>query len=215
MKKICIPNKKNLHITPSYGDCSGYYYTPAISYFYLKRLRMMIDMVRNKGVSVLDAGCGCGIFFYELQKMFSKLYGMDLRKDIAAVKKCLKKDNIESNIVNGDIYKIPYKDSSFDCVVSMSVLEHIKDLEEPVREIKRVLKENGSFICGFPVRNLLMHSFFKVIRFDDLEDHPSSHRDILEMLKRNFYIEKTVTFPSFLKIDYSFYIVCRCIKNKG
>lgn len=213
MRKICIPDRKNLYVTPGYGDCSGYYYRPVINYFYLKRIQMMIDLVDGKNGSVLDAGCGCGVLFYELQKVFSKLYGMDLRKDITAVKRCLEKDDIGANLINGNIYNIPYRDFSFDCVVSMSVLEHIKYLEGPIEEIRRVLKDGGSFVCGFPVRNFLMHSFFKIMGFDDLKDHPSSHRDILEMLERNFYIEKMVTFPSFLKIDYSFYIVCRCIRK--
>jgi len=212
MKNICIPDRKNLHITPGYGDCSGYYYIPVISYFYLKRIWMMINMLDGKNNNVLDAGCGCGILFYELKKTFSKLYGIDLRKDIAMVKKCLEKDNIRASIMNGNICNIPYKDSSFDCVVSMSVLEHIKCLEGPIKEVKRVLKDDGSFVCGFPVRNFLMHSFFKIIGFDDLKSHPSSHGDILEVLGKNFRIEKITIFPSFFKVDASFYIVCRCKK---
>ena len=169
----------------------------------------------GKGDSVLDAGCGCGILFYELQKIFSKLYGMDLRKDISVVKRCMEKDNISANLINGDIYNIPYRESSFDCVVSMSVLEHIKYLEGPINEIRRVLKDSGKFVCGFPVRNFLMHSFFKIVRFDDLKDHPSSHNSIMSTLKKSFYIDKIAIFPNFSKMDCCFYITCRCVKIKN
>ena len=96
----------------------------------------------------------------------------------------------------------------------MSVLEHISDLDRPIKEIARVLKENGHAIIGFPVKNFIMHQFFKIIKFDDEKDHPSHHRDIYNALKRNFNVEKIVIFPSFLKIDHALYVVCSCKKNK-
>lgn len=43
-------------------------------------------------------------------------------------------------------------DESFDCVISFQVIEHIKRDEEFVREVWRVLKKGGTFICSTPNR---------------------------------------------------------------
>lgn len=203
-------NIKNLYTTRENCDCSIYYQTPVIKYFYLKRARMIIDLIKEYGKNVLDAGCGCGILFYELRKRFSNLNGIDLRGDIKDIKEALEKDRIRANLINGDLSNLPYKNDTFDCVVSMSVLEHISDLNQPIKEIGRVLKKNGVAVFGFPVKNIFLHLFFKIIKFDDEKGHPSDHKDIYNALNKNFNIEKMVNFPSFLKMDHSLYIVCRC-----
>ena len=207
-----FPDKKNLHVTNNYGDCSGYYYIPILSYFYIKRISMVLSVIKKQSGKVLDIGCGSGVLFYWLRKKFAHLYGLDLRQDLPKSKKMLEDQGIKVNLINGDMFRLPYKKASFDCIVSMSVLEHIADLQQPLEEIKRVLKEGGEFACGFPVKNFLMHQFFRLIGFDDKKDHPSDHRKIYELLKINFKIEKVIKFPYFLKSDHCFYIACRCKK---
>lgn len=213
MPKIYVPRKKNLQITDHYGDCARYYYVPLIKKFYLKRVDMIVDLIECEKGRVLDIGFGSGILYYQLKERFSDLNGIDLRNDIDLVKTSLEKDNIKANLIKSDLFNLPYKDASFECIVSMSVLEHIINLESAVKEINRVLKEGGKFICGFPVKNFLMHQFFKAIKFDDEKDHPSDHRCIYEALKKNFNIERTIRFPSFLKIDHCLYMACRCGKK--
>lgn len=212
MSKIHIPQKRKLYITEQDEDCGKCYYMPIIGNFYLKRIKMVCALIKQKGQRVLDLGYGCGILFYELRDRFSELNGMELRSDGNLIKKTLAAAGIKASLTNGNLFHLPYKEASFDCVVAMSVLEHISDLGQPLREIKRVLKKGGSFICGFPTKNFYMHQFFKLMRFDDEKGHPSSHNYIYQMLKRNFSIDKTIKFPSFLKMDYCLYITCRCKK---
>lgn len=48
--------------------------------------------------------------------------------------------------------KLPFADSSFDCVISFQVIEHIKDDVEFVAEIYRVLRPGGKAIISTPNR---------------------------------------------------------------
>jgi len=211
--KLNIPYKKeDLHITKEYGDCSGYYYLPVIGWFYVKRVKMICELMRASGKKVLDIGYGSGLLFHELNNRFCFLSGMDIRKDAKSVKDKLQKSGIRTNLINGNLFHIPYMDASFDCIVAMSVLEHISDLEQPVREMRRVLKDDGELICGFPTKNIMMHQFFKLIGFNDDKDHPSSHNYVYKVLKENFKIEKTIRLPSFLPMDHCLYVACICRK---
>lgn len=49
-----------------------------------------------------------------------------------------------------DIENLPFKDKSIDIVINIAVLEHVKNPEKVVKEIFRVLKENGFIYTGFP-----------------------------------------------------------------
>jgi SAM-dependent methyltransferase len=52
--------------------------------------------------------------------------------------------------VTGVAEMLPFKNGSFDAVISLSVLEHVKDPFQCAREISRVLKPGGQLICSVP-----------------------------------------------------------------
>lgn len=56
----------------------------------------------------------------------------------------------ESTDVRGVGEVLPFKDNSFDAVVSIAVLEHVKDPFRCAKEIQRVLKPGGDLICCVP-----------------------------------------------------------------
>ncbi|KQT78110.1 class I SAM-dependent methyltransferase [Methylobacterium sp. Leaf466] len=46
--------------------------------------------------------------------------------------------------------KLPFRDDSFDAVISVAVLEHVRDPFTCARELTRVLKPGGRLYCGMP-----------------------------------------------------------------
>jgi len=50
-----------------------------------------------------------------------------------------------------DITDIPFKENSFDYIISNHVMEHITDERKAVSEVKRVLKSEGKWIFSFPI----------------------------------------------------------------
>ena len=57
---------------------------------------------------------------------------------------------IEKRVFNGDIENIPFKDGSFDVVISIGVLQFLPDYEKCIKEYSRVVKNGGNIIVTFP-----------------------------------------------------------------
>lgn len=53
-------------------------------------------------------------------------------------------------VVQADGRMIPFRDNSFDAVVSFEVFEHIENVEEYLSEVFRVLDDGGAFIVSTP-----------------------------------------------------------------
>jgi len=218
--KLVIPKKESL-IKTNIEDSLEFYYKPFFSYIYRKKLKMCADLLGNlKFKRVLDAGYGTGIFFFTLNKISKEIYGIDEHDKHEAVMEKIGKSGIDLKLKKGDISKpLPYKDKTFDCIVTISALEHIKDLDKLIDEFDRVLKKDGYLIAGFPVKNKITDSFFKLIEpfWEEKIDivngfHVSSHKDIIKAIGKRFKIQKIKKLPFFLPIDISSYISIKAKK---
>ncbi len=110
--------------------------------------RKVIERIKEykKAGSVLDLGCGTGYHFESLSK-YGKVYGLDISPKLIYIAK--KKNNL---LVVADAQYLPFKDESFDIVVSIfGALNHVKNIDKTLFEIKRVLKREGVFL--FTVAN--------------------------------------------------------------
>lgn len=214
--KIQIPDKKNIQPT-NQEDPLRYYYLPVVRRLYLKRLRMTLDMIGLKRRSkVLEIGYGSGILFPELSKRFDEIYGIDIHDKIDLVETMLKKEGLTANLKVGDILNLPYKDEEFDSVVCISILEHIpgSSLDKAVLEIHRVLIPGGIAVVGFPTVGKMMGFLFRMIGYSGIDQHHvSGEKEIMSALGKRFALAEVKTFPKFLSISQSLYVVCRYSKE--
>ena len=92
------------------------------------RYREEIIQYLGPGTRLLDAGCGAKMAFtHEFATGTSMAVGMD----IGELKPITGED---SYAVRGDLHSLPFKDGSFDIVISMSVIEHLSNPERAFRE---------------------------------------------------------------------------------
>ncbi len=124
---------------------------------------MVYDDFLNRidpGSSVLDWGCGDGHFSYFLLNKGIETYSFNVnRGDSYNPDGCRLEGYLESEFQDSFKYKvssmgpvhIPYDDNTFDAVVSVGVLEHVRqeggDEVESLKEIRRILKKGGLFLC--------------------------------------------------------------------
>ena len=102
---------------------------------------------------VLDIGCCTG----KALKCFAEnqdfeLYGIDVRdEDVEGI--TFKKCNLEEE-------SIPFEDNYFDFIYNKSVLEHVHNTDNFLREALRVLKPGGVFVALTPDWKSQQHIFW-------------------------------------------------------
>jgi SAM-dependent methyltransferase len=93
---------------------------------------------------VLEVGCGRG----ELaERMTNELAGRVVALDQSERMVELTAARGVESIV-GDVQDLPFADGSFDCVVAAWMLYHAGDLDLAIREVRRVLRDDGRFVAG-------------------------------------------------------------------
>jgi len=99
------------------------------------------------GMEVLDAGCGNGNYVIdEYRKRIKKAVGIDVSKQSVKKNICL------DEILIGNLEKMPFKNNSFDAVLSLWVIEHLKNPAKVFSEVFRVLKPGGAFLFVTPYK---------------------------------------------------------------
>jgi ubiquinone/menaquinone biosynthesis C-methylase UbiE len=163
MKKILTKELEHLH-----EDVPANYYDHAISknslqrFWHTKRFSEVDKYLTGiKASRILDIGCHGGTFTNRIQRKFKnrKIYGIDIsRNAIAYAQK--KYQKIDFLVAKAE--KLPFKDKSFDFVTCFEVLEHVERPDKVIREILRVLKDDGNFLVIVPTENLLFRTIWAV-----------------------------------------------------
>lgn len=112
---------------------------------------MLIGKYFTAGGKTLDIGCGAGRVTVPLHKRGFQVVGMDCAKKMIDAAKTLH-ETMDYRV--GDIRSAPFADQEFDNMIfSFNGLMLIGTYEErllAMREIRRILKQNGNFIFTTP-----------------------------------------------------------------
>lgn len=97
-----------------------------------------------KGALVLDVGCGAGRFAEIALSLGARVVAVDYS---SAVDACRANHEGESRltVIQGDIYRLPFKDGVFDRIYCLGVVQHTPDVRGAVTALPRLLKPGGAF----------------------------------------------------------------------
>lgn len=112
----------------------------------------------KKGDIVLDLACGQGYFARLAQQQGATLTGVDLSGELIARAK-EKSNGISYIVAPADDTKL--RKESFDKVFTVLAFENIKNIDEVIAEITRILKKNGSFTL------VMLHPAFRIPQHAD------------------------------------------------
>ena len=118
---------------------------------------------------ILDIGCGWG----EFAEAFGKK--IDMGVDIAPHDlRVAAKGGMYKNVTLSDARSLPFPNSSYSSIISISTFEHIPDTEKLLKEMYRVLKPGGILAITMETeevdRNTFYRPFLKKMGFSFLSE---------------------------------------------
>jgi 2-polyprenyl-3-methyl-5-hydroxy-6-metoxy-1,4-benzoquinol methylase len=120
---------------------------------HLKLYRFAAQFVIGK--KVLDVGCGTGYGSSYLAELASSVVGIDLsRQALRFARARYRKPNLQYLRMNAE--KLNFPSRSFDFVISTENFEHLSNQEMNLREMARVLTQDGILLLGTPNREMFI-----------------------------------------------------------
>ena len=109
----------------------------------------------NHDSSLLDVGCGTGIFLEMVEKKFPTTQFNGIDSNQAMLAKAAEKLSSKVHLETGNAESLPYDSQSFDWVVLSNCLGHINNQEAALNEAHRVLTDDGKIIITDWTRDFL------------------------------------------------------------
>ena len=171
---------------------------------------------------VVDLGCGTGDHFPFIKN--SKIIGIDMAEEFLEK---TKQKYPEVELRKENIFNLSFNTASLKSIISFGVLEHLTPLDKALKEIKRVMADDGEFIFGIPTEGLLYRAGRNLttkrhvekvtgIDYNTLlrKEHINRCKDILVELKNFFILERLKGVPFRFPISsLNIFIVGRCLKK--
>lgn len=189
-----------------------------------------------KGKKVLDVACGCGYYALQISRAGAReVYGIDIsRPSIEIASYC------GVPVLVGNAESLPFQANTFDAVLCACSLEHFDNDEVALREMNRVLREEGTLalsVDSFGYRGVTscikkIHSMkYGVVRYYSLasledklrragfemEEHKYFFNSpIASFLLRRYIKGKAFVFHLLFPLLYALSILSdRCLGQKG
>jgi 2-polyprenyl-3-methyl-5-hydroxy-6-metoxy-1,4-benzoquinol methylase len=152
--------------------------------------------VLTADAEVLEIGSGTGVLLHTLLSRGANIRGVELRQELID----------EGRRWFGELpiqrvagVRLPFRDASFDVVMSFDVFEHIPDSDAHIEEVRRVLRPGGAYILQTP--NKWTNIIFETIRWRSFTkfraDHCSLHTlaELTERLNRHGFTTRAYDIP--------------------
>ena len=160
-------------------DPIRYYFWPILGPMYRRRVELCLGECKP-GHRILEVGFGAGATFVTLNDLYREIHGLDLSACVERVAEVYHRMGIDVHLRNGNVLDMPYEDSTFDTVLLISILEHLRpaDLPRAFSEIERLLKPGGQVVYGVPIDRPLTTWAFRLLGHRISEHHFSTEADV-------------------------------------
>jgi len=120
-----------------------------------EKFRLQLKEIDFNYKTLLDAGCGTGLLFEYISKLFCndinrelRYIGLDIsRKMLIQFYNKTKRTNYKGNcsLILGDIENLPFREDKFNLLISITALQNLQDLRKGLQELIRIGKKNTAF----------------------------------------------------------------------
>lgn len=154
------------------------------------------------GMSILEIGFGNGLFFGDLARQAKglKLHGVDFSKEMVEQATARNADLVANgtlSLTHGPSDRMPFADASFDRIFCINVIYFWDDPAAHLREVRRVLKRDGTFTAVLRTRSSMEKLPFAAHGFNMYEEADWQH-----VLRTNGFDPASTTVLKDPEVDY-------------
>jgi len=189
------------------------YYFKNIDKNYLNRIDKfrfysIIKIVKKiKPSKILDAGCGSGVYLPYFTSFAKKIYGVDFSEIGCKIAENKTKKFNNIIIKKMDLRKkLSFPDNYFDFILCSEVLEHIKNNEFTLSELKRILSPDGFILLTVPNFTFMSVEYLREKFFykDPSHYHRKSIFEWKRLFNKFFKISEVRSVTHYLSIIFFF-----------
>jgi ubiquinone/menaquinone biosynthesis C-methylase UbiE len=126
----------------------GWFTTPIGTLIKKYEADLILGLLRpGQGETILDAGCGTGVFTLDILSFGAHVIGLDISLPML-IRAVQKAREYPFQTVSADMATLPFQDNSFDKVVSVTAIEFFEDASDAVKELFRVTKHGGVIVVA-------------------------------------------------------------------
>ncbi|MEK6964499.1 MAG: class I SAM-dependent methyltransferase [Nanoarchaeota archaeon] len=187
-------------------------------FYFVAREDLILKLIRshfgNRTMNVLDLGCGTGnVLEYLSEHLKGNFTGLD-----ASPIMLKNKTSSKVKLVRGDIYHPKLKPESFDVILCLDVIEHLKDDLGALKTINKLLRKNGVAIVLVPAfphlwnQHDILNQHYRRYTRDELKRKIG----LIPGKKRIFYWNFVSYFPKVgSKLQFLRWVTRYVFRNKG
>jgi SAM-dependent methyltransferase len=170
-------------------DHADWNYKPVLGPISRRRFHLVRSLLRKRVPRLLEIGYGSGVFLPELARYADELYGADVHDLHQEVEQRLAKVDLTVRLCAFDGKSLPFPDGFFSCIVAISVMEFIDDLNAACAEIKRLLTPDGFLVVITPGASPLLDAGLRLLTGESAKRDFADRRErLIPTLKRNFAV---------------------------
>lgn len=177
-------------------DHAAWNFMPILGWLQRTRFRLVVSLLKpGNHARLLEVGYGSGVFMPELSRYCSELYGLDLHDKAEEVAAALSRNGTTATLISGSVTRMPFPDAFVDCIIAVSALEYVDDIEMACKEMRRVLRAGGILVLVTPGRSRLLDAGLKLLGEDPRENYADRRERLIPTLLRYFAVERKRSGP--------------------
>jgi SAM-dependent methyltransferase len=185
-------------LTPtSEVDHPRWNYLPVLRGVQRLRFRIIVDLLGGTHFPrLLDIGYGSGVFLPELAQHCDELHGVDPHPMRGEVEANLARHGVTANLATAGVEDLPYETGSFDCLVSVSTLEYVPDIETACREMRRVLRPGGTLVLCTPGSASIWDVPLRLLTRQGPSQYGNRRQLLQPALRKHFEVTREIRVPN-------------------
>ncbi len=144
---------------------------------------------------LLEIGYGSGVFMPELARHCEELHGVDPHPMTAQVQENLRRCGVHAELACAPAERLPYPDGFFGCVVAVSTLECVPDIDAACAEIRRVLAPEGVLVVVTPGATKLWDLALRLTTGESASLYAGGRQRLQPALRAGFRVTKQLRVP--------------------